>query len=323
MGKLISVIHEKRILVARILLTCLYFVASISVFYGVRIMFLILSNYGLNSISVIPAFITLCYPLFLLFMLILFIHVTTIKAKRRTLLVTGLTYLVCGLFGIILSIILMSVIYDGKVVVGNITKLFPLDILLWNIVVFLVGICCLIFLSIDKKNNIITVTSDKKFKPLRFVLLGFYLPFAAYFFGECLFGFTYIFEGYISPKWYGVLPIYMLYLAMTIGLVLYCINIHYKGKNKTKLQIISTISLVLYVAIFLVWYLVAYNLDPYLIAQGLTWEFEILISIKKPIGYLAIPAWIFILAIYYTVKMIVLKKTHKYEQEQETLQQDE
>lgn len=318
MGKLISVIHEKRILFAGILISLLYIISSLSIFYGVRTLFLIISNYGLNSISVVPAFITFTYPLFFLFLVILFIHVNNIKAKRRILLVGSLAYSILAFFGIVLSIILITVIYKGQLVVGNISLFFPFDILLWNIVFFLVGVCGLIFLSIDKKNDIITANSKLQFKASRFVLFGFYLCFAAYFFGEFLFGsFMYIFEGYVSPKWYGVLPIYMLYLAMTIGLILYVINIHYKGDKKLKLQVISTVSMVVYVAIFLAWYLIAYNSDPYLIANGLVWEFQILIAIKKPFGYLAIPAWIFILAIYYSIKLIVLNVRKKNEQEQE------
>ena len=313
MGKLISVIHQKRVLFASIILSLLYVIASLSIFYGVRVLFLIIANYGLNSLSVIPFFLTSIFPLFFLFMVIMYIHSSSVSKRRTILLITGTIFTLFGLFLTIFSIFLM--IDYKSAIAGNITPLFPLDILLFNIVIFLVGICILVFRSIDSKNSIITANEKRLISPLKLVLLGFYLPFAAYFFGELLFGFMYVFEGYVSPKWYGVLPIYLLYAALTIGLVLAIISIHVPSIKKTKFNIIATSSLIVYTLICVVWYNIAYNLDPYLIANGLVWEFQILISIKKPFGYLAIPAWVVPTCLYYLIKTIVLHFKKKNEQE--------
>lgn len=304
MAKRISLNIKDNKILRILLISVIYVVVSLSTFIAVKIFFPIISNYGLNSISIIPGFLTYIMPLFIFFMVILYIHASTINNKRMILLILGLVITLFGVFGIIMAAILMGVVYEGNTIVGNTTPIFPLDVLLINMLYLLLGISLLVFKHIDKNNEIINPIMTKKISNKKFVLLGFYLPFSMYFFGQCLWGFMYVFEGYWSPNWYGVMPAYFLFALMTVGLIFFINCVHDDKHNKNRLALISLLSTFLYLAIFGIWFLIAIFVNPYLVPESMQWEFEILYSISYPFGLLIIVLWVLIPLIYYFAKTI-------------------
>ena len=155
MAKRISLNIKDNKILRILLLSVIYVVVSLSTFIAVKIFFPIISNYGLNSISIIPGFLTYIMPLFIFFMVILYIHASTINNKRIILLILGLVITLFGVFGIIMAAILMGVVYEGNTIVGNTTPIFPLDVLLINISYLLLGISLLVFNRIKDISKIV------------------------------------------------------------------------------------------------------------------------------------------------------------------------
>lgn len=318
MAKRISLSIKDNKVLKCIVLSFIYIFVSLSTFYAIKIFFPLISNYGLNSLSIIPAFLTYIMPLFLMFMGFLFIHSTKKEHMRFNMMITSLILFLFGLFGVIMSIILMTIVYNGKVVVGNLTYLFPLDILLINILYILLSICLHLIKNMDVKNNFLHPRCVEKVGALRKTMLGFYLPFSTYFFGQFLYGFMYVFEGYWSPNWYGMIPAYFLFAAMTFSLILFVIYFHNHKNNKNRLALICLISSFLYVFIFGIWFIIANIINPYLLSESLQWELSILYSIKYPFGLLIASLGALIPTIYYVIRFLIkLSKEKNKANEQE------
>lgn len=305
MAKRISLSLRENKILCVIFVCFIYTIVSLSTFLAVKCIFPVIPNFGLNSISLLPTFFTYIIPLFLMFMVLLFIHATKVENRRRIILIAGLTLLLLGAFGIIMSIILMTIIYNGRVIVGNLTYLFPLDVLLINIIYVFIGIGLLVLKHIDNRNKIIGVTNTKSVPKQKIVLLGFYLPFATYFFGQCLYGINYLFEGYFSSNWYGLIPAYALFASLTFALVLFVYYYHSKKHDNTRRALVSIFSSLLFVSVFGVWFLIAAIANPYLLAESLQYELSILYAMKYPLGLLVAALWVLIPTIYYLIKVLI------------------
>ena len=305
MAKRISLSLKDNKVLRAIVIAFVYTLVSLSTFYAVKILFPIISNYGLNSISIVPTFLTYIMPLFIMFMGYLFIHCSKKENMRLNILITSLILFLFGVFGIIMSIILMTVVYDGHAVVGNLTPLFPLDVLLINILYVFLSIGLILLKKIDQKNDFLHPSINKKVSSLKKTMVGFYLPFSAYFFGQFLYGFMYVFEGYWSTNWYGVIPAYFIFAAMSVSLALFSYYLHNKKHNQIRVGIICLSTSVLYTFIFGIWFIVALKINPYLLSESLQWELSILYSIKYPLGILIAALGSLIPTVYYAIKFLI------------------
>ena len=307
--------ETRRHIVGSIVLSIAFLFVSFTTFYGVRIFFPIITNYGRSALNTLPCALTYLIPLFIFYMALFFVYAKTNETRLKSLKLLGITLILLAVFNLILITFVIVLLLDGNLFFQTMTPMYPLDVIFGNVIYFIVGICCLFYEILDKKYSMTVSIRQRPFLKKDFILAGFILPFATYFLGEFLFGIMYLQEGYIDKNWYYMLPVYLSFLLLAALCVVYFVYHYIKEKNRTKFHIISLIIFYSLEIILGIWIVVGYINEPYLTSLSLQWEFEIGLALKIPIGLFI--NFIFSIPILIVSTLKLFKNLRKKKNEQE------
>lgn len=311
----LQLLQRRKHIIGSIILSICFVIVSITTFYGVRIFFPIVGSYGKGALNTLPCSFTYLLPLFIFYMALLYVYAKENKSRLRVLYILGYVLIAFSIFNIVLMSIVYFVLLDGNIFFQTMTPMYPLDVFIINSVYFLVGIACLIYYFLDKKYQLTASIRPRPFSKKDFVLAGFLLPFATYFFGEFFFMFIYFQEGYIDPNWPFMIPVYLSFLLLASLCICYYIYPYVKDNKKDLYQMIVLIVEYAVTITLGVWILCGVIINPYLVSQSLQWEFEIGLATKIPFGLFV--NFLFAIPILIVSSIKFFKKTIKKKNEQE------
>jgi hypothetical protein len=284
----------------------LFILASVSAFYGTRLSLPIVTSYGRGTLNTLPATLTFALPLFSFIMIWLYTR-TDVNSKRLKLtFIYSLTMMIVAIFNIILILLVVTLLYNGDFIVGVMTPLYPLDLFLFNIVFLLIGIASLFFNSIGKKNMNNSDTEGRKHVLARYkVLEVFFILFATYFFGEVIFGYNELMDGFLDPNLIFVIPVHLSFLLLTLEGIFYIVYVFSSDEHKLKRGFILVLILLGLTFLLFLWILVGLIINPYFFSESMQFEFAIGYAIKIPLGIFIVALWVIIPAL---TAIIVLAK---------------
>lgn len=322
MGKSIALLKKR--IVGFSVLAIAYIFVSLLTFYAVRLALPIVTYYGRTSLYLLPAVFTYLMPLVVFYIILMSMYAKSIKGRLRFVKTLGFILLAISLFNLITISLCIGLLFDGKVIVNYVTPIFPLDVLIINILYLFASICCLLYQRIDRKYVLSVGVSTHALPTFKMVFCGIFLAFSTYFFGEFIFGFIFLQEGYVDPNWPLMIPHYLSFILPSVIFAFYIVYMFIADPNlKLKFGYISLLINYGLTLIVFIWLFLGMILQPYLIAQSLQWEYEIGLAIKLPMGMFftilacAVPL---IVASVRMTKRSNIFKVRKYEQEQKTLQ---
>lgn len=292
----------------------MFIIASLSTFYGTRLTLPIVTYYGRGALTILPATLTFAIPLFTFILLWIYSRTgSTVKRWKMTL-VYSFVMLGVSVFNTVIIFVIVGLLYDWNFIVGVMTPMYPLDLLLYNLIYLAIGGAALFFTLAKKKENNNDIIDETKKTPRRYqVLAGFFFAFACYFFGEALFGLNNLFEGYIDPNIGLTIPVYLSFLLMALAVVIYAIYIYSPEDKKNKRGLLGAISILSITALIFIWILIGFAINPYYFSESLQQEFAIGYAVKIPFGLFILLLWVLIPSVIALIK--ILKKMERLKKE--------
>lgn len=325
MGKIKSISSKNKLYLAAVLVMSVsFFIVSLTTFYGVRLALPMVTYYGRTSLYTLPTVLTYLTPLIIFYCLFLIVLNSSNKNRLTTIKILGIILILISLFNLIAISLAIGFVFDGEVIVDMMTPMYCLDVIILNCLYLLLSVVFLLYQKLDKKYVLTKETLVKPFYKIEFVLLGFYLPFATYFFGECLYGLTFINDGYIDQNIGLIIPHYLSFaLPALFGFLYMIFKFLNKNKSQMKFYLISLIACFVLTITIHSWLIIGYIFNPYIVANSLQWEYEIGLAIKMPIGIII--TFVLNFTICISSLLILIFKYHifqgkNHEQKQETLQ---
>jgi len=305
-----------------VVFTLLFLVASIATFYGTRLTLPIITHYGRGTLTALPATFTFAIPLFTLIVLWQYSQTDTIGKRWRLNLIYSIVTITVATFNLIDLMLVLGLLYDWNLIVGVMTPIYPLDLILFNLIILAVGFASLFFTIANKKFKGSLETEGRvNISRGKHVLAGFFIAFATYFFGEALFGVIDIFEGFVDPNIVLVIPVYLAFLMLAVEAVVYVVYLYSPKESKLKRGLIGVITLLSISVLLFVWIVIGLTFNPYYFSESLQQEFAIGYSLKMPIGLFIIAAWVVIPSIVALIKFIL--RLNKSKKELKELEQNE
>lgn len=304
------------------LLAILFLVASFATFYGTRLTLPIVTHYGRGALTTLPATFTFGFPLFSLIVYWQYSQTDTIGKRWKLGLVYSIVALVIATFNIIDLLFVLGLLYNWNFIVGIMTPIYPLDLILFNLIILALG-CAGIFFTITNKKAKGSQETEGRVKILTryHVLAAFFISFAAYFFGEALFGLIDVYEGFIDPNIGLVIPVYLAFVLMAAEAVIYVVYVYSPEEVKVKRGLIGVSVLIGITIALFAWILIGLAVNPYYFSESLQQEFAVGYSLKMPIGLFIIGLWVLIPLIIALVKLS--KRFVKSEKNIKELEQNE
>jgi hypothetical protein len=198
----------------------LYFYASLCFFYFVYVFASDMQDLShLNKMM--PVYIGLLTPVYLLFILHLILYPVNYKRLRLTYLVNGTALAAISLLNIILIIKFVSSGVYSSFRQGGITSLFPLDFFLLSFLYVGLGVCLALwgYRLQDTPREYVGPASSLAMKILSSLFRPIYVIFSLYVCGAFLFGFA--LANYGSSNFLLMTPAYLLMLLSPAGLLYY------------------------------------------------------------------------------------------------------
>lgn len=325
MGKIKSISSKNKLYLAAVLVMSVsFFIVSLTTFYGVRLALPMVTYYGRTSLYALPTTLTYLTPLIIFYCSFLIVFSANNKKRLKTMKILGLILCFIAIFDLVAISLSIVFVFDGKIIIDMMTPMFSLDVIIINSLYLLLAIAFLLYQKLDRKFVLTKETLVKPFNKTEFVLLGFYLPFATYFFGECLYGLTFINDGYIDQNIGLIIPHYLSFaLPALFGFLYMIFKFLNKNKSQMKFYLISLIVCFVLTITIHSWLIIGYIFNPYIVANSLQWEYEIGLAIKMPIGIII--TFVLNFTICISSLLILIFKYHifqgkNHEQKQETLQ---
>lgn len=325
MGKIKSISSKNKLYLAAVLVMSVsFFIVSLTTFYGVRLALPMVTYYGRTSLYTLPTVLTYLTPLIIFYCSFLIVFSANNKKRLKTMEILGLILCFIAIFDLVAISLSIVFVFDGKIIIDMMTPMFSLDVIIINSLYLLLAIAFLLYQKLDRKFVLTKETLVKPFNKTEFVLLGFYLPFATYFFGECLYGLTFINDGYIDQNIGLIIPHYLSFaLPALFGFLYMIFKFLNKNKSQMKFYLISLIACFVLTITIHSWLIIGYIFNPYIVANSLQWEYEIGLAIKMPIGIII--TFVLNFTICISSLLILIFKYHifqgkNHEQKQETLQ---
>ncbi len=292
-----------------IVLSVLFVLASISAFYGTRLSLPIVTYYGRGTINTLPATLTFALPLFSFIVLWRYANTDTIASRWKTNLIYAITMIVVSLFNLLLILINLYLFFGWNFIVGTMTPAYPLDLFILNLVFLSIGGASLFFALANKNRRLDKNTEGRKKTLERYhVLSAFFICFAAYFFGEAIFGINNLIDNYIDPNLIFTIPVYLAFLLLTVQGVIFAIYTNSPEDKKIKRGLIGLLVLLGLTFIIFGWVGIGLLVNPYYFSESMQWEFAIGYTIKVPFGLIIIGLWVIIPSIVALIRMIKMIK---------------
>ncbi|MEA5061454.1 MAG: hypothetical protein VB015_03495 [Erysipelotrichaceae bacterium] len=292
-----------------IVLSILFVLSSISAFYGTRLSLPIVTYYGRGTLNTLPATLTFALPLFSFIVLWRYANTDTIATRWKTNLIYAITMIVIPLFNLLLILINLYLFFGWNFVVGTMTPAYPLDLFILNLVFLSIGGASLFFALANKNRRLDKNTEGRKRTLERYhVLSAFFICFAAYFFGEAIFGINNLIDNYIDPNIVFTIPVYLAFLLLTVQGVIFAIYTNSPEDKKIKRGLIGLLVLLGLTFVIFGWVGIGLLVNPYYFSESMQWEFAIGYTIKVPFGLIIIGLWVIIPSIVALIRMIKMIK---------------
>lgn len=271
-------------IIAIVFMIALFIIASFSMYYGVYIFFPMLTHQGRFGEKAVSMLLTSAVPMITFFISYLYFH---FRSDRSRWIAGCVLACIVGVFSILDLALIGSVFqseFHGQAVTGTASLLYPLDMILVNVFYLLLvgfGVAGLVmhrdWLKAEKRKGIV--------RPAMSVLIGFVTVFACYWFGEFLWGATILTEGIVDKNAAFTPGFYMSFCIIPLELILYTVYAHVKKEHRRDAWIGSMASMGAWILVTYLWIEIAMKINPYVIAESLSREYEIgIAAMSTPIG---------------------------------------
>lgn len=275
-----------------ITLCLLFFIASLSTYYGWELFIPIVPHYGRLFDIYFPTLFTFGIPLLSFFMLWMYWHVPNVRTKWKIQLTYSLIVMILMAICIVFHLITIHNHFSWTSIYGVISLLFPFDVLAMMVIYLGIGIYVYIKAMLNKAIGKVEKTVPEVMRKRAYVGAGFIFAFTAYYTG-LFFQFFSILDSF-DENWYGIVPTLIIFLLPLTSLILYVIYKHKITINKQKVFIYSMLALLLACFLLFGWLMLAIYHNPYLFSESLSNFFMLGYAAKLPIGLMVLIILLFV-----------------------------
>lgn len=297
----------------QILFAVILFITCISTFHGFLLLMPSCSTYFTRELEILPSLITVVGgPLFTLIMYWIYINAKNQSLKWKTLFVYGIVIAIASVLCLVLHIVFMITKY-GFDLYGNVSWLFPYDIIALQLIFIALGILSIIRSIKTKEYKNIPSTVQEVITKGKIAKFSVAICFATWFAGASL-AFPYVLiDGYMDPNWWMMIPVFLLFYVPLLEVLAY---LHYQDQkeNKNKVYYKHLLTLCSLFAVLVIWILIAFIINPRFIYESMAPYFLFGFSLKIPAGFYICLVGSLVLLLIAGIKFIIrILKARKHE----------
>lgn len=308
MKNLAKLPHFKQILFVIIL-----FISCIATFHGFALFLPICTTYMTRGFEILPSMISIIAgPLFTLIMYWIYINAKNQQRKWKTLNIYGIVMTALMLVCAIAHIITMST-HFGFGLFGNVSYLFPYDVLVMQILFMALGILSIVYSIKTREYRNVVPTVAETISKGKIAAFSTVVAFATHFAGAAI-AFPYVLiDGYFDPNWWAMIPMLLMFYIPIAMVLTY---LYYLDTKDDKVYYRGLLIIGGAFAILLIWVLIAFAVNPRFIYESMCPFFLFGFSLKIPLGFYILLGLSLVLLLIAGVKFII-KYTSKKKYEQE------
>lgn len=312
----------------KLLNVLIYVLAGIAFFHLLTYLFTDAISSFPNAFTLIPLCLILTIPIYFLFLLNIIPSISDPMKRNKQVFIHSIVGTAVSGLSLILLIVAIWVEYDGAIIAKQYTSYFPLDFIIYSIIVLLLSVGMLVY-SIKEKKEIaeaepIEVEETEKIFTgkvvwLKKTLAIIYLLFALYFLGQGIIGLFTIDIGIYPENLLGSIIMVILCFVPSVYIGLYYLGYIQSAKNKRKFMRISLISALGGTILLLILYIVQYAINPQFIVESLQSFLPADFAASVKLGFEILFILAFAPIIYfgiYEIVYLVKEKREKTEQKE-------
>ena len=290
-------------------LTVLFVLSAFITYYASYLIVPMITHYGRFTLSYLPTVFTLYMFLFTFGMLWLYWHVYNVASKWLIAKVYSITLIIVEAVSLLIHIIMICHEFKWNRLSGVISPLFPFDILALMVIFLALGIVILVWVIKNKELKKVAKTSTFALKRGTAAAFLTVAGFGNYFLGLFIYSFTVC--DYFDPNWYGMVPVILSFLTISIELVFYSLYQYAPNEEKRKWQFRGVLVTLIITLVLYTWLAIALMINSRLIIESLSNFFILGYTIKIPIGLFLNALIVLITCLVAIIKLKTKKEKHE------------